>query len=174
MIIEKEKRRGMLLGYGVPSTFLDALDNTKAFDGLEFVVKYPVSAYWRLPDILPTCKVLKGYDVTPICESANGDIFYLLLSNANEARFVRFELENDEVVDDYGNNFMLMFVDFLIYYYEFSDETSIETLTGYGFKMGFYKSAELFKALEEADSQGLRKTFELDKKWRKEKVSSFL
>ena len=164
----------MLLKYGVPSTFLDAVDNTKKFDDLEFIVKYPDSVYCYLSDILPTYQILKGYDVTPIYEGGNGDTFYVLLSNANEARFVHFELENDEIYDDYGSDFMLMFVDFLIYYYEFADETGIETFVEYGKKMGFPKSEELFKSLEEADSKGLRKTFELDKKWRKENVPSFL
>lgn len=174
MIIEKEKRRDKLLEYGVPATFLDAIDNTKEFDDLEFIVKYPDIVYWYLSDILPIYEILQGYDVTPIYEGGNGDTFYVLLSNANETRFVHFELENDEIYDDYGSNFMLMFVDFLIYYYESADETSIETLTGYGKKMGFPKSAELFKSLEEADRVDLRKTFELDKQWRRENVSRFL
>lgn len=174
MIIERENRREKLLEYGVPSEFLDAIDNIDQFIDLEFIVKYPDSAYFYLIDILPTYKIFNGYDVTPIYEGGNGDTFYVLLSNSLEARFVHFELENDEIYSDYGSSFMLMFADFLINYYEFSDETNIETLIEYGNKMGFPRSGQLFKLLKEADSNGLRNTSQSDKKWREANIYSFL
>jgi len=174
MIIEKEARRNKLIDNGVLPAFLDAIDNISEFEDLEFIVKYPDSAYWYLVDIYPNYEILKGYDVTPIYDGNNGDTFYVLLTNNDETRFVHFELENDEIYKDYGNNFMLMFIDFLISYYELADRTSITTLIGYGEKMGFPKSAQLFNALDTADSNDLRKTFELDKQWRIDNIQSFL
>ncbi|WP_196157620.1 hypothetical protein [Reinekea sp. G2M2-21] len=174
MIIQKDKRREKLIEYGVIPAFLDAIDNTGEYQDLEFIVKYPDGAYWYLEDIYPSYSIFKGYDVTPIYEGGNGDTFYVLLSNNEEARFVHFELENDEIYNDYGSDFWLMFVDFLIGYYEFADESSIDALTESGLKMGFPKSADLFSSLESADKNGLRNTFDLDKKWREENVHKFL
>lgn len=174
MIIQKEDRRKKLIENGVLPAFLDVIDDTSKFEDLKYIFKYPDSAYFYLPDIYPSYEILKGYDVTPICDGGNGDTFHMLLTRDDEVRFVHFELENDQIYNDYGNNFMLMFVDFLIEYYEFADQTSIETLIGYGIKMGFPKSTEIFNALEAADSNHLRKTFELDKQWRKDNVQNFL
>jgi len=174
MIIERDKRRKKLIEHGVISAFLDTIDNIGEYQDLEFIVKYPDSAYWYLTDIYPSYSIFNGYDVTPIYEGGNGDTFYVLLSNKDETRFVHFELENDEIYNDYGSDFRFMFVDFLIGYYEFADEPSVDGLAESGLKMGFPKSADLFRSLESADKNGLRNTFDLDKKWREENVQKFL
>lgn len=164
----------MLSGNGVPIEFLSAIDNVSAFEDLEFIVKYPEGTYWYLKDIYPKYSCLSGYDVTPIYEGRNGDTFYVMLSKPGEVRFVHFELENDEIYDDYGNNFMLMLANFLISYYEFATEIDIEKLAEYGVKMGFKNSSQLFSALEKADKDRLRSTFELDKKWRNENLVKYV
>jgi hypothetical protein len=78
------------------------------------MIKFPEGAYFYLKSIESTYSILRGYEITPIYEGANGDTFWVLLSNANESRFVHFELEQDEIYDDYGNDFMLLLANCVI------------------------------------------------------------
>ena len=168
MIIEPEERKYVLVGAGVPEQFLSAIESPDSFEDLEFMAKAPEGFYFYLPPVLENYKILSGYNVAPIYENGNGDMYYVLLVRDKELRFVKFGLEQDAIYTDYGNSFQLMFVDFLINYYEFATEVSIEKLSEYGVQFGFENSKKLFEALERADEEGKRKTFELDKKWRNE------
>lgn len=168
MIIEAEKRRDILVSAGVPEQFLSAIEYPERFEDLKFMAKAPDGFYFYMPSVLDNYKILSGYDVTPIYEGSNGDTYYVLLTRDEEIRFIHFELEQDSIYEDYGSSFQLMLADFLIDYYEFATEVSIEQLSDYGVKLGFKNAKRLFEALEEADQNGIRKTFELDKKWRNE------
>jgi hypothetical protein len=106
------------------------------------------------------------WEVTPICNSGNGDVFYALLSSAQESKFVYFELENDEIYGDFGSNFLGLLAHLLIDFYEFS-ELSVNELTVFGERMGFKNANALFQALEQATRDKQRDTIEGDKNWRK-------
>ncbi|RJG35908.1 hypothetical protein [Motilimonas pumila] len=174
MIVEAEKRKGVLVDAGVPEEFLSAIDSPNGFEDLEFIAKAPDGFYFYLPSVFKNYEILKGYEVTPIYEGSNGDTYYVLLTRGQEVRFVHFELEQDAIYSDYGAKFRFMLADFLIDYYEFATEVSIGQLSDYGVKLGFERSKALFEALEHADENGMRKTFELDKKWRKENLPQFV
>ncbi|MBD3657599.1 hypothetical protein [Marinobacter sp.] len=174
MIVEAEKRKEVLVAAGVPEEFLSAIDSPNSFEDLEFIAKAPDGFYFYLPPVFKNYKILKGYDVTPIYEGSNGDTYYVLLTRDQEVRFVHFELEQDAIYSDYGNKFQFMLADFLIDYYEFATEVSIAQLSDYGVKLGFENSKALFEALEHADENGMRKTFELDENWRKENLPQFV
>lgn len=174
MVVGSENRKKVLLAAGVNEGFLSAIENPDDFDDLEYVAKFPEGFYFYLAPVYENYEILRGYDVTPIYEGGNGDTYYVLLSREKEIRFVHFGLEQDAIYKDYGDKFQNMLVDFLIYYYEFATELNVECLARLGKKMGFENSAGLFKALEYADENGLRKTSELDKKWRKDYLVQYI
>jgi hypothetical protein len=166
MITPKEHRRDKLLSHGVPIAFLDAIETPPAED-LEFILRFPDAAYFYLPTIQSAYSILRGYDITPIFDGSNGDTFWVLLSNTSEFRFVHFELEQDEIYDDYGTNFMLLLADMVIRFYEFADELNESQIAEAARSMGFPQADELATALASADEQGLRSTFDSDAKWRR-------
>lgn len=168
MIVENEQRKEVLINARVSEKFLSAIESPGKFQDLEFMARAPDGFYFYLPPVFENYKILSGYDVTPIYEGSNGDTYYVLLANDKEIRFVHFELEQDAIYTDFGDSFQLMLVDFLINYYEFATEVSIEELSEYGVQLGFDKSKHLFEALERADDDGKRKTFESDIMWRNE------
>lgn len=166
MITHIDKREEKLVAAGVPKALLAAIDKPSEFRNLEFVAKKPDGFYFCPESIWQDYEILSGFEVTPIYEGCNSDIYYVLLSKKHENRFVCFGLEQDEIYDDYGSNFSLMFASFLIDYYQFSDEVTLEELIDYGLRMGFTQSEKLFKELENADNNQFLTTFEEDKKWR--------
>lgn len=174
MITNIDKRRETLIAAGVPEKLLSAINEPSEFQDLEFVAKNPEGFYFYLDSVWQDYEILSGYQVTPIYEGCNSDSYYVLLSNQHEKRFVHFELEQDEIYDDYGANLGLMFANFLIDYYKFADEVEIEQLIDYGHKMGFKESEKLFRQLESADNNQLRATFESDKEWRENNLPEII
>ena len=170
MIIEPENRRAKLESVGVPAAFLDAIDSPEQFKGLEFIAQKPEGTYFYLPDIYEDYDCLQGYDITPIYEGSNGDTFHVHFSNEHESKFVHFELEQDEIYDDFGSNFMYMLADLLIEYFEFDPDLGTEAFILYGEAMGFPNASQLFNALAQAD----RHTFELDAQWRREHLPEII
>ena len=105
MITPKENRRQKLIAASVPEKFLDAIDNSSDFEDFEYLVCYPSSAYFYLPTIQNEYSILLDYEITPIFDGCNGDTFNVMLTKENEIRFIHFELENDEIYDDFGKKF---------------------------------------------------------------------
>lgn len=164
-ITSEEERRETLVSAGVSTEFLDAIDNPSKFEDLEFIFRYPKSFYWYYPDIA-SYKCLQGFEVTPVFDGSNGDMFYVMLSRQGERQFVQFELEQDEIYENFGDNFMYLMAYFLIRYYEFA-ELDLHQLSENGIEMGFEKSRQLFRMLAEADEKRERMD---DVKWRSENL----
>lgn len=174
MIIPLEQRAEVLLRAGVPPAFLAAMDKLESLAKLRFCISRPDGAYHYVPQIADGYKSLKGWDITPVCDGSNGDVFYVHMARGGESRFAHFELEVDEIYDDYGTNFQRMLADLLIDYYEFDDEAELAGLIAVGDQLGFVNSAGLFKALDEADSLSLRSSFESDARWREANLPDIL
>jgi len=174
MIIEDKQRDKKLISNGVPKEFLDAIEDTESFKDLKYIVQGPENAYFYLEEIYPRYNSLRNYDVTPIYCGGNNDTFYVLLTNSEEKRFVYLSLEEDAIYEDFGSDFSYMLANLLIDYYEFADNVEINTLGEYGMKMGFKNAQAFLQALEDADANGLRSSFETDEAWRRENISRFL
>ena len=173
MIVREDIRREKLLAHGVPSRFLDAVDGASSHEVFEFIFKYPESGYFYL-NTIQNYTILQGYDVTPIYDSLNGDSFWMLLSNSDGARFVHFELEQDEIYDDYGSEFMRMLADLVIFLYESEDELSIAEVARLSEELGFENAEVFLRALENADEKGLRRSFESDRMWRNQNIHHYI
>ena len=150
MLTTPENRVHKLKAAGVPDQFLLALEHLKEFGDLQFVLQPPEAAYFYLPSICDSYVCLSGWEVTPVCDGSNGDVFYVLLSTDRESKFAYFELENDEIYGDFGGNFLGLLAHLLIEFYEFS-ELSAGALTVLGERMGFGNADALFQALEQAN-----------------------
>lgn len=156
-------RSKVLIDAGVPSAFLSALDDLGSLGDLRFLLKAPESAYFYIPEIEKSYSCLLGWQITPICDGSNGDVFYVHLANSRDSKFVYFELENDEIYGDFGKNFQFMLAHLLIAFFEFS-ELGTEELSRIAGRLGFEKAPELLAALERDNH--MRDTFESDKNWR--------
>ena len=167
VITSEDIRRDKLISAGVPSEFLDAIENPSEFTDLEFLFQYPKSFYWYYPDIA-SYECLQGFEVTPIFDGSNGDTFFVMLSKQGERHFAWFELEQDEIYESFGSNFMYLLAYFLIKYYE-STELNLDQLSEYGEQMGFEKSRQLFSMLADADEKCERMD---DVKWRSANLGS--
>ena len=174
MIIQKEERRKRLVDAGVPQLFLDALNEIDKYDDLQFMIREPDSFYFYIDTIYKSYKSIKDFNIVPVFEGSNGDIFYVYLFNEQEQKFAQFELENDELYADYGTSFSLMLANLLIDFYEFADELSIEELSKIGQQIGAQFADKLFKKLEMADEESLRKSFESDNNWRKKNLEEII
>jgi hypothetical protein len=170
MIVQKGQRKEILVNSGVATEFLDAIDHLEQYGDLQFMLKPPEGAYFYLPGIEKQYKILEGFNIVPICDGSNGDSFYVLLFNENETKYVRFELECDEIYCDYGPVFSLLLADIVIEFYEFADDLSSEEIAEIGLKLGLKASKLLLNELDAAESAGTRSTFEKDQLWKKEKL----
>ena len=174
MITQKEDRYDKLISYGVPKEFLDGINSSKQDEELEYLLVAPDGSYFYLKDICNQYSILKGYEITPIYEGANGDTFWVLLSNEEEYKFVHFELEQDEIYDDYGKNFNHLLADFIIKFYDSAVDLELEEIIKRSAKLGFVNANKFLHALQEADKNGLRKTFETDDQWRAENIKLYI
>ena len=127
-----------------------------------------------LPDIENDYSILNGFDITPIFDGSNGDTFWVLLSNENESKFVHFELEADEIYDDYGSSFNKLLANLVIDLYENMDDLESEELVGKVKSLGFEKAKDFIESIRSADEKELRMTTEDDEKWRKENIPMFI
>ena len=173
MITSIENRREMLESHGVPVAFLDAIETPPAED-LEYILKFPDAAYFYLKTVETTYSILRGYDITPIFDGGNGDTYWVLLTNSTDTRFVHFELEQDEIYNDYGNDFLSLLADVVIKFYEFADELDDSEIINVAQALGFPNAEPLVSALTLADEQGSRCTFESDAEWRRTNIPSII
>lgn len=173
MITPRHERLAVLLKAGVPDAFLRTLP-TLADDGkLEHVLRPPETAYFCLPSAYETQESLVGWNVTPICDGSNGDVFYLLLTRPGLQRFVQIEKDHDDIGNEFGAEFPPLLAHLMIDLYEFSGLPRNQ-LAALGQRLGFPLAASLFAALEQADALGLRRSAEADAAWRAEQLPQFL
>ncbi|MCS4229242.1 hypothetical protein [Sphingobacterium sp. BIGb0165] len=139
-IIAKEERIKELLNFGLPKVFLENIGNIPE---LEYRIEDVDGAYFYLPTIL-NYKILHGKRVVPIFDC--GESFTVLLIDSEIEQIIEFELENDQVYKDYGNNVDLMLMDIMIDYFDdhIDDEIDLEKYISVGSRIGFDKSADLF------------------------------
>lgn len=140
-IVTKENRVKELLDFGLPKVFLENIGNIPE---LKYRVEDVDGAYFYLPTIL-NYKILSGKKVIPIFDC--GESFTMLISDNEIGHIINFELENDEVYEDYGTNIDLMLMDIMIDYFDDhpDDEIDLENYISVGLKIGFEKSEELFQ-----------------------------
>ncbi len=162
MIIPPDKRELVLQKAGVPLALLTALENLRSLDDLRYQIEGPEAAYFYLPQIIHY-EILAGSTITPILSGSNGDTYYVLLQKDEKNRFVYFELEQDQIYEDFGSNIQFLLAHIFINFYEFSQQTP-ERIVEIGNRLGFVASKELFTALESSGSE--RKTFASDDAWR--------
>ncbi|MGJ8685754.1 MAG: hypothetical protein ACSHWW_14075 [Nonlabens sp.] len=125
-LIEDSKRKEVLLQFGIPRVFLDAIDNIKTIDSkLTSCINYPKGAYYYLPKIA-NYSIYKGYNVVPICDSGQGDSFYLLLYNNTEQKIIYNEIEQDEIYANFGLNINAVITTILIEFYALMDDEEVE------------------------------------------------
>jgi hypothetical protein len=173
MNVIKENRFQRLVDLGVPGQFLEILKKSKEHEQLRYMIREPESFYYYIEQIHDTYSSIKEYNIIPIYEVDNGDVFYVYLYNEKNQMFARIDLEFDELAFNYGTNFNLMLADLLIEIYE-EGELSIEEFSKFGIEIGVNFATELYKRLEEAEQAGLRRTFEDDKIWRNTNIEMII
>ncbi|MDD1794429.1 hypothetical protein LRP50_14945 [Enterovibrio sp. ZSDZ42] len=151
MIVQEESRKENLLSAGVTSQFIDAIDRLEELGEIQYQIQKPESAYWYLPSIENEYEILRGFDITPICDGSNGDSFYVLLSKPDERKFVYFELEADEIYNDFGGSFQLLLAHIIIDLMDFSEEQSIEDITKFADGLGLLKAKEVINTVSALD-----------------------
>ena len=148
MIITEENRESVLLSQGATSSFIEALETLEEFGEIQYQIQNPEGAYYYLPSIENEYEILKGFDIVPICDGPNGDSFYVLLLRDEEARYVYFELEADEIYNDFGSSFQLLLAHIIIELQGFSESQTSEDLINIGRDMGLKKSKEIIRGVE--------------------------
>ena len=151
MIVQEERRKENLLDAGVTSQFLDAIDRLEELGEIQYQIQKPEGAYWYLPSIEHEYEILKGFDITPICDGSNGDSFYVLLSKPDERKFVYFELEADEIYNDFGGSFQLLLAHLIIDLIGFSEDQNIEDITKLAESLGLLKAKEVINKVSALD-----------------------
>jgi hypothetical protein len=169
MITPLNKRMALLSKSGIPLPLLQAIENTEAHGDLHYVIRHPGAAYFYLPKIYHTRTYLNGYEITPICDGCNGEIFYVQLTNQINKKFISFSLENDAFYTSFDQDFRYLFADLLIQLYESSELLTTE-LIEIGKKLGFKNASALFSSLDIANETRERATFLLDSVWRNHKL----
>lgn len=125
-LIEENKRRQVLLKFGFEQSFINVLDRIEKEDHLlGTLINYPKGAYYYLPTI-KGYTIYKGYQVVPICDSGQGDSFYVLLFNGHDQKIIYSEIEQDKVYVNYKTNINAFKVCILIEYYDLMDDEEIE------------------------------------------------
>jgi len=162
MIIQEQRRKEKLLSAGVTSQFLDAVDRLKELGDIQYQIQNPESAYYYLPSIENEYQILKGFDITPICDGPNGDSFYVLLSKPDESKFVYFELEIDEIYNDFGASFQLFLAHIIIELWDFSEDQSTEELVQFAASMGLAKAKDVMQGLSELNQDADIEQWELN------------
>lgn len=162
-LIPKEQRVSELIKFGAPKSFIE---NIGKIPELEYSVEKVDNAYSYLPSI-SGYKILKNCDVVPIY--TEGTSFYVLLCKNEINRIVHFELENDEIYDDYGLNWNLLLLGIMINCFDLYLEGDInqEEYIEIGTKIGFEQTAKLFH-LRNLSKEELNKKFEKNDEWEME------
>ncbi|QWX83602.1 hypothetical protein H0I23_14255 [Cellulophaga sp. HaHaR_3_176] len=155
----REERNERLISFGISNQFLS---NIGKIDELEFLIEDPKGAYFYFPTM--DYKIFSGFEVTPIFDS--GETFYALFEDNNLSKIVKFELENDKIYFDYGQNWKLLLLSIMINLFDqyLENEISKNRFIEIGNKIGFEKSSELFD-LRDLPVEELNKKFEDNEKW---------
>ncbi|MCH1918544.1 hypothetical protein L9G15_03745 [Shewanella sp. A3A] len=119
------QRIAKLTAAGVEPRFLAAIEDGATLGKLQYLIRNCDAAYNFLPSILDDYDFIAGYEVTPVCNGAGDDELYVLLSNEHERRFVRFELEADEIYHDFGASFQRLLAYILLEYVGFDEQMTM-------------------------------------------------
>ncbi len=144
-LVPKERRESELLKFGAPPQFVK---NIGEIDELKFSVENVDGAYFYLPTI-SNYKILKDLSIIPIYDC--GESFYVFGYGNEIKKIFHFELEHDEVYDDYGTNWQLLLFNTMFNYFEIAiddDDFSVKQFKSVGEKLGFDKSESLYKKLD--------------------------
>lgn len=143
-LIPIEQRKSELINFGANQTFVE---NIGKIDELKYRLESVNGAYFYLPTI-SDYKILKGLNIIPIFDE--GESFRVFAYNDSIQKIFHFELENDQIYNDYGTNWNLLFLDIMLQYFEdeIEQNLNIETFKKVGGKLGFDKSESLFKLLD--------------------------
>lgn len=168
MLTPIENRTEKLKAAGVFPEFLYAQDHPDEFSELQYEWEFPKAAYFYLPQISGEDSYLAGWNITPVFDNSNGDIYYVHMEREGLKKFACLYLESSELGQDYGSDFRYLLADFLIDFYESAEfsEQSIDDLGKTGERLGFVNARQLFSALEDATEKKLRGSFEGDREWR--------
>jgi len=168
MLTPIENRTEKLKAAGVFPEFLYAQDHPDEFSELQYEWEFPKAAYFYLPQISGENSYLAGWNITPVFDNSNGDIYHVHMERDGLEKFARLYLEISEIGKDFGADFRYLLADFLIDLYESAEfsEQSIDDLGKTGERLGFVNARQLFSALEDATEKKLRGSFEGDREWR--------
>ena len=157
-LIPIEERESELIRFGAPKSFIE---NIGKIPELEYRVEKVDGAYFYFPTI-SNYEILNGLNIIPIYDE--GESFRVFGYNDSTQKIFHFELENDEIYNDYGTNWDLLFLDIMFQYFNDEDgELDIETFKKVGEKLGFGKSEALFELLDISIEEYNKKYNELDK-----------
>ncbi|WP_106793888.1 hypothetical protein [Aquimarina sp. Aq78] len=162
-LIPIEERESELIRFGANKDFVD---NIGKIDELKYRIENVDGAYFYFPTI-SNYKILNGLNIIPIYDE--GESFRVFGYNDSIQKIFHFELENDEVYDDYGTNWNLLFLDIMFEYFndDIEDELDITKFKEVGGKLGFEKSEILYKLLDIPVDEYNEKYNGLEK-WKKE------
>ncbi len=181
-LIEETRRKEVLTHFGFSKSFLDAIDTIRLIDhNLSYVINYPEGAYYYLPTI-KNYSIYDRYNVVPICDSGQGDSFYILLFNDSEHKIVYNEVERDEIYVNFGLSIHAFIARVLIEYYDLMEDEDVEDRDSVLKKMGKLGLAlgmennSLTKVMErifKAEDNG-EDRFSNSRKWFNENIQSLL
>ncbi len=139
-LIPIEERQSKLIEFGAPKPFIE---NIGKIPELEFSVENVEGAYFYFPTIT-NYKILSGLNIIPIYDS--GESFYVFGYNELTQKIFHFELENDEIYNEYGTNWNLLLLEIMINLFDQYIDTDIDKnrFIEIGKKIGFAKSSQLF------------------------------
>lgn len=162
-LIPIEERKSELIKFGANKNFID---NIGKIDELKYRVESVDKAYFYFPTIV-NYQILNGLNIIPIYDE--GEFFRVFGYNDSIQKIFHFELENDEVYNEYGTNWNLLLLDILFQYFNdgIENELNKETFKKVGDKLGFDKSKLLYELLNIPVDEYNEKYNELDK-WKNE------
>ena len=162
-LIPIEERESELVKFGANEDFLK---NIGEIEELKFRVEKVKGAYDYLPTI-SNYEILKELNIIPIYEE--GESFRVFGYNETIQKIFHFELENDEVYNDYGTNWNLLLLDIMFQYFNDDIENGLDVVKfkKVGEKLGFDKSETLYELLDIPVAEYNEKYDEMDN-WKSE------
>ena len=162
-LIPIEDRKSKLIEFGAPKSFIE---NIGQISELQYRVEKVDGAYSYFPEI-SNYKILNELNIIPIYDE--GESFRVFGYNNSIQKIFHFELENDEIYNDYGTNWNLLFLDIMFQYFNDDIENGLDIMTfkKVGDNLGFDKSEILYKLLDIPVDEYNSKYNELDK-WKNE------
>ena len=158
-LIPIEERKSELKKFGANEDFVE---NIGKIDELKYRVENVKGAYFYFPTI-SNYKILNGLNIIPIYDE--GESFRVFGYNDSIQKIFHFELENDEIYNDYGINWNLLLLDIMFQYFNNDIENGLDIIRfkKVGDKLGFKKSETLYKLLDIPVDEYNKKYNELDK-----------